>query len=183
MLNRVRIAAAAVGVFAVGAVAVLAGFMPSLPAEATSLNGYTYTLLLCQEYGQAPAWYKVRDQGNHGWRQRDSGWMLVLTRGGAATYLADDSGAYVTELNSDPAVYMRFIVADGNGNPRRADWDSGSYNWDTQGEYVKVGPGWGDDDFLRVTTWEGPAPQRYRYSVTSGGSVRWANMRWCRAGS
>lgn len=109
--------------------------------------------------------------------------MLVLTRGGATTYLADGSGAYVQELNSDPAVYRRFVVADGNGNPRRADWDAGSYNWDAGGEYVKVGPGWGDEDFLLVTTWEGPAPQRYRYSVTSGGSVRWANMRWCRVGS
>ena len=66
MLNRVRIAAAVVGVFAVGVVAVLAGFMPPFPAEATSLNGYTYTLLLCQEYGQAPGWYKVRDQGATG---------------------------------------------------------------------------------------------------------------------
>lgn len=103
------------------------------------MNGYTYTRLICQEYGGQPGWYWVRDQGNHGWQARDSGWMLVLTRGGGISYRVDPNGAYVRAIDDEvyeDGTYHKFLP-DGNGNPRR--WDritaGNIYYWDEGSQY------------------------------------------------
>ena len=56
---------------------------PQAPAaEAQSVqNGYTYTQRVCQEIGQQPRHYQVRDPiPGSDWR-RDGGWAIVLERG------------------------------------------------------------------------------------------------------
>ena len=186
MLNKIVTAAAIAGIFAVGAVAALAGILPPTPAEARSVNGYTYTRLICQEYGGQPGWYWVRDQGNYGWQARNSGWMLVLTRGGGTTYRVDANGAYVRAIDDEvyeDGEYLEFLP-DGNGNPRREERRvTGGYLWWDPGplqEWVKVGSGATDADYVRVTRSLGGSFDRYTRTATGGGSVRWANMRYCR---
>ena len=48
--------------------------------DAAAIGGYTYTELICQEYGQQPKRYQVRDpiEGSD-WRN-DGGWAIVLIR-------------------------------------------------------------------------------------------------------
>ena len=83
----------------------------------------------------------------------------------------------------EDGTYHKFLP-DGNGNPRR--WDritaGNIYYWDegSQYEWVKVGPGVTDDDHVRVTHGLGGTFDRYTRTATGGGSVRWANMRYCR---
>ena len=44
-------------------------------------GGYTYTSRVCQEYGQQPRWYNVRDgQAAYNGGNSDSGWLIVLVR-------------------------------------------------------------------------------------------------------
>ena len=48
--------------------------------DAAAYDGYTYTTLLCQEYGQQPKRYQVRDPiPGSDWRN-DGGWAIVLIR-------------------------------------------------------------------------------------------------------
>lgn len=183
MLNKIVTAAAIAGIFAVGAVAALAGILPPPPAEARSLNGYTYTRLICQEYGGQPGWYWVRDQGNYGWQARDSGWMLVLTRGGGFSYRVDANGAYVRAIDDEvyeDGEYLKWLPHEESGILQRFErlptyWDPGPLQ-----EWVRVGPGWTDYDFVRVTHGLGGTFDRYTRVATGGGSLRWANMQYCR---
>ena len=70
--------------------AVLAGLavaggmiFPVAEAEAQAYGGYTYTQRVCQEYGQQPRYYNVRDgQAAYNGGNSDSGWLIVLQRGG-----------------------------------------------------------------------------------------------------
>ena len=53
--------------------------LPNAPA--TAYDGYTYTEYICQEYGQHPRRYQVRDPiPDSDWRN-DGGWAIVLERG------------------------------------------------------------------------------------------------------
>ena len=53
--------------------------LPNAPAAA--YDGYTYTERICQEYGQQPRRYQVRDPiPGSDWRN-DGGWAIVLERG------------------------------------------------------------------------------------------------------
>ncbi len=70
-------------------IAVLAGLaiaggmiFPGADAEAQAFGGYTYTQRVCQEYGQQPRHYGVRDgQAAYNGGNSDRGWLLVLERG------------------------------------------------------------------------------------------------------
>ena len=74
--------AAVFSVLAGLAVAVGAAF-PGGDAEAQAYGGYTYSQRVCQEYGQQPRWYNVRDgQAAYNGGNSDSGWLIVLQRGG-----------------------------------------------------------------------------------------------------
>ena len=56
---------------------------PGGEAEAQGARGgYTYTSRVCQEYGQQPRWYNVRDgQAAYNGGNSDSGWLIVLEGG------------------------------------------------------------------------------------------------------
>ena len=56
---------------------------PAADASAQGAQGgYTYTARVCQEYGQQPRWYNVRDgQAAYNGGNSDSGWLIVLERG------------------------------------------------------------------------------------------------------
>ena len=72
-----------VAVFSVLAgLAVAAGLaFPGGEAEAQAHGGYTYSQRVCQEYGQQPRYYNVRDgQAAYNGGNSDSGWLLVLVR-------------------------------------------------------------------------------------------------------
>ena len=68
------------------AVAVGMAFPGSPNAEAQgNRSGYTYTRLICQEHGQHPRWYYVRDpMPGSDWRN-DGGWAIIQERGSSST--------------------------------------------------------------------------------------------------
>ena len=166
---------------------------PPHPAKATSLGGYTYTQRVCQEYGKQPRWYNVRDgQAAYNGGNSDSGWLIVLERGSggggaaavAVSYPESSSGSYVKKLNSDPAEYFRF-TPDAQGDPQRIEWNSGPPGYFSQapldGPYVRIGPGWNSDAFVRVTQSLLDPLLRYDRTETplGGGSyIRWAHIEY-----
>ncbi len=169
---------------------------PPPPAKATSQGGYTYTQRLCAEYGQAPRWYYVRDgQAAYNGGNSDSGWLIVLERGGggggsgvavAVSYPESSSGAYVKKLNSDPAEYIRF-TPDAHGNPQRYEWNPGSpgyYGQEADGQFVRIGPGSVQEHtpFVRVIhSILDPFVRYDRIETPPGGGsyIRWAHIEYC----
>ena len=73
---------AVIGALAMLAVAGGLAFPGAPAAEAQSSQaGYTYTQRVCQEYGQHPRYYYVRDPiPGSDWRN-DGGWAIILDRG------------------------------------------------------------------------------------------------------
>ena len=72
---------------------------PGGEAEAQGARGgYTYTSRVCQEYGQQPRWYNVRDgQAAYNGGNSDSGWLIVLEGGSnvfPAQYEFSNAGFY-----------------------------------------------------------------------------------------
>ena len=60
---------------------------PPNAAAQGAFGGYIYTQRVCQEYGQQPRYYGVRDgQAAYNGGNSDSGWLIVLVRG--ATFVA-----------------------------------------------------------------------------------------------
>ena len=73
--------AAVFGILAGLAVAAGLAF-PGGDAAAQGYGGYTYTARVCQEYGQQPRYFNVRDgQAAYNGGNSDSGWLIVLERG------------------------------------------------------------------------------------------------------
>ena len=160
------------------AVAVGAAF-PGGDAEAQAYGGYTYTARVCQEYGQQPRWYNVRDgQAAYNGGNSDSGWLIVLERGVSTTYsyeLAPTDGGYFLWQGN----YIQI-----SGNRWRLNAGN-SFSLDTTGIYVRLygRAGWNAGDPTPNSDF-GLLSARTRYNrttVVSGGSyIRWANMAWCR---
>ncbi len=74
--------AAVFSVLAGLAVAAGLAFSGADAAAQGAQGGYTYTARVCQEYGQQPRWYNVRDgQAAYNGGNSDSGWLIVLERG------------------------------------------------------------------------------------------------------
>ncbi len=75
---------AVIGVLAMLSVAGGLAF-PNNPPNAAAqgaFGGYIYTQRVCQEYGQQPRYYGVRDgQAAYNGGNSDSGWLIVLVRG------------------------------------------------------------------------------------------------------
>ena len=78
-------------------------------AEAqSSRGGYTYTERICQEYGQQPQRYQVRDPiAGSDWRN-DGGWAIILEPGGGSSASVtvtfsriDGGGAWTAGLVND----------------------------------------------------------------------------------
>ena len=149
---------------------------PGGDAAAQGFGGYTYTQRVCQEYGQQPRYFNVRDgQAAYNGGNSDSGWLLVLERGSRVF------DRWVSGWTRDPSPegyrihprnvllpagdYAPFIIDrnfDGSITP--GNLPSGDYGVDTDNN--------GISDAYRTFTpsWRG-----------GGGSyVRWANMAWCR---
>ena len=113
--------------------------------------------------------------------------MLVLTRGGGISYRVDPDGAYVRAIDDEvyeDGKYLKWLPHPQSGLLQRFErltagniyyWDSGP-----QFEWVRVGPGVTDHDYVRVTYGLGGTFDRYTRVATGGGSVRWANMQYCR---
>ena len=179
----------------IGILAVLASaggmlFPPVQDAAAQrSHSGYTYTQRVCQEYGQQPRHYQVRDPiPGSDWR-RDGGWAIILITSG---HTGIRFHPYDVWLASRP-----IIEHQGNGVAKEKIIEFGT----------------GVVGFVRLTTLGVPyiSPQRVvidrnhddqidhadRFEHPQGGLywvekrvagtvhygatyIRWANMQWCR---
>ena len=174
---------AAVIVLAGLAVAVGMAFPDAKAAAQGSHGGYTYTERTCQEYGQAPRRYLVRDPiPGSDWRN-DGGWAIIQEHGSYhLSYSADSRGAYVKEYSQDNTeVYARF-VPDANGNPtllqRHANLGVFTFTQNpTTGEWIRTV----DGNHIRVRSYYvEPNWSRYQRLLTGGIYIRWANLAWCR---
>ena len=150
-----------------------------------SHHGYTYTQRVCQEYGQQPRWYNVRDPiSGSDWRS-DGGWAIVLERGSGITYTFTATGLAAGAIpNIELAAPRRerrriaerssgvtgFITYQANGAP--SGWVVIDRNND--GEIDIAGDrtaGVGSNN------WEF---RQYTSEVYGSRYIRWANMQWCR---
>ena len=191
-------------VFSVLAGLAVAGGMafPGGEAEAQAYGGYTYTQRVCQEYGQQPRWYNVREgQAAYNGGNSDRGWLIVLERGGGI-----DSGAYtfndarsVGGANNASLVLgiARNVITPPHGSVEDPDNPVGSRITATDGTsgFVQNFGRWvvidrndngeldaGDMFFnsglydyeeRRYRQTRAPAPYGAQY-------IRWAHMAWCR---
>ena len=90
--------------------------LPNAPA--TAYDGYTYSERICQEYGQQPRRYQVRDPiAGSDWRN-DGGWAIILERGSNVSppvysfsnpsnegSFSSRQGAFSNGLNSAPTIF------------------------------------------------------------------------------
>ena len=187
----------------------IAGGMALPHAPATAYDGYTYTERICQEYGQQPRYYQVRDPiPGSDWRN-DGGWAIILERGS----------------NVSPPVYSFGALTSGNGigqgpyawealafsNTQNSGINQQFNRWNNalggipSGTYITAQDGragWviGNNDLLIIDRVKDGAItladiflsgpnyywERSRYSIVSAGSnyggqyIRWANLQWCR---
>ena len=152
-----------------------------------SHSGYTYTQRVCQELGQQPRHYYVRDEiDGSDWRN-DGGWAIVLERGFGrpARYVgvsedlvpAGTPGRFGTHIGDG----RRFVP-----NNSATIWylDSPWRTAPLNGRFVKVANNGDDSDYVLGWTDEIPTSARNRYdlipAIVSGQYIRWANMLWCR---
>ena len=180
--------------------AVLAGLavaggmiFPVAEAEAQAYGGYTYTQRVCQEYGQQPRYYNVRDgQAAYNGGNSDSGWLIVLQRGGGipARYVAvsEDIALSGTTLGSGTHIGdgTNFILVEDAQYYRPTPyyplnpWTLNSII----GRFVKVANNGDDSDYVRGLSDDTPPRPRNRYNyipgVPGGQYIRWAHMAWCR---
>ena len=193
-LGKIAVFTVLAGLAAAGGLA-----FPAADAAAQGAQGgYTYTARVCQEYGQQPRWYNVRDgQAAYNGGNSDSGWLLVLISSantrtihhfawygwqnavGAFFHVDDPSigvaPRYYTNVHTGVSGFQRYLRG-----ANRFDTSSNNFVLDYNNDGV----------FNFADAHDHPAPgiqQYYRIGVhwTSqehyGGSyVRWAHMAWCR---
>ena len=157
---------------------------PPNAAAQSAFGGYTYTQRVCQEYGQQPRYYGVRDgQAAYNGGNSDSGWLIVLQRGGGTPERWVGVSADLVPAGTTP----RFGTHYGDGTDFILQSSATYYLRDPwrvsgTGDYVKIRDNGDDSDYLLVI---GPGNQaRNNYdripAVPGGQFVRWANMMWCR---
>ena len=170
----------------IAVIAVLAGLavaggmiFPTADAAAQGAQGgYTYSQRVCQEYGQQPRWYNVRDgQAAYNGGNSDRGWLIVLERGSSTAYrfVSDANGIYAG-YGDNIRRYHRWVYYAPDG--------VGGYTQSVIGGYVrlvKVSPG-DEWEYVEIVSAVGVALNRYsRVGYPVGGQyVRWAHMMWCR---
>ena len=147
-----------------------------------SFGGYNYTERICQEYGQHPRRYWVRDPiAGSDWRN-DGGWAIVQEHGPYILigWSVNANGAWVRDHYT--GVYGRSLVADANGAPQLYIRNVGGWYApdDAWGLYAKTGPGPGDGNYLRVRVSFNDPYNRYHRHVSGGAYIRWVYMAWCR---
>ena len=167
---------------------------PGAPdAEAQgSHGGYTYTQRICQEYGQQPRWYGVREaMTGSDWRS-DGGWAIVLERGsGISTTITFSQGSNpersMEQFNNVPYTAGAPLVDNSGGvwhghqglNVHGSNLYDGRLlvlDADKNGILTAADAVYGaaNDKLYLLFYARGP-------EVAYGGSyIRWANMAWCR---
>ena len=182
---------------------------PNTPPNAAAqgaLGGYTYTQRICQEYGQQPRYYGVRDgQAAYNGGNSDSGWLIVLVRGstfvpGEYTFnsITDNGGwgsitnalndarnqitpPHVSVVDPNAPVGSRITATDGTSgfvtnNGRRVVIDRNNNGVLDTGDLTITGSG---NSALHYFS-------RGRYQEITAPSnygtqyVRWAHIAWCR---
>ena len=158
-------------------------------------GGYIYTSRVCQEYGQQPRWYNVRDgQAAYNGGNSDSGWLIVLEHGSHISYTIT-LGTYTSSAPTvdDPAngVAPRRVTDISTGVSAFIRYDRGAQRFlpPTGGSQNAVLDGNDDGVFNSadlVPNQYNPAYYHYRtafYESPQGygtSYVRWAHMAWCR---
>ena len=187
--------------------AVAAGLaLPNNPPNAAAqgaFGGYTYTQRVCQEYGQQPRYYGVRDgQAAYNGGNSDSGWLIVLVRGSTfvpaeytfanragtggwgslANALADARNNYLTPPHqgvADPnaPVGSRITATDGTSgfvtNNGRRAVIDRNNNGELDAGDIYLSSGLYNFDRVRYTEVRAPSNYGAQY-------IRWAHMAWCR---
>ena len=176
---------AAIGVIAALSIAGGTLFPQAQTAAAQGVHsGYTYTQRVCQELGQQPRHYQVRDPiAGSDWRS-DGGWAIVLERGfGRPARYVPASEDIVA-----PGVTPSFGTHIGDGTRFvRNHWSTAWYlpsPWrtDQAGRFVKLYNNGDDSDYVRAWSDDSRARNRYNQipAIVSGQYIRWANVLWCR---
>ena len=178
-------------------------------ADATAQRahgGYTYTQRVCQEYGQQPRHYNVRDgQAAYNGGNSDSGWLIVLIRSAGARertgyrFTTGDNTNAWTGYTSIPLIS---VPAHGVDETIIIDHHDGrnAFNiYQADGTLVTSGSGWEvviDQDRNGVIDTADRVPYplnpslwiymgRYAFNSTyyeeyGATYIRWAHMMWCR---
>ena len=169
--------------------------LPNAPAAA--YDGYIYTELICQEYGQQPRYYQVRNPiPGSDWRN-DGGWAIVLERsahfqeteyaignvsaqggsGNSGSALQSANGEFGgTQTNFD---FPRRYLIKGNNY-----WGfvTGFGRWvvidrNRDGLLTRADIFWGGSaHHYSMGVWR-VDQEAYNYGTSW---IRWANMLWCR---
>ena len=169
-------------------------------AEAqSSRNGYTYTLRICQELGQQPRRYNVRDPiPGSDWRS-DGGWAIVLVRGTSIrdTRIATFNTNYIVPnyryTTNRWALDTGRSITDRSGGVFNGLTGLVQINVRNNGQRVETNVIWVDHNrdgrIDNADLARGPQNNQYeRLLFTETGSIgliacqyiRWANMLWCR---
>ena len=202
---------AVIGVLAITAVAVGMAFPGAPAAEAqSSQGGYTYTQRVCQEWGQHPRHYLVRDPiPGSDWRN-DGGWAIILDRGSSlsrttTTFIPGNTpGQSLSDFNN---FYTTGTALEDNSRGTRSKQNVAPPNWVQLANYeqgtwdgyqglVLIGTSLDlvaidvdrDGNIDAQDAVFGPSNNqvwRLWYGTTEeivGGStyVRWADLAWCR---
>ena len=155
-------------------------------AAAQGYGGYTYTSRVCQEYGQQPRYYNVRDgQAAYNGGNSDSGWLLVLERGagtltvfsqrtfigGAAPLIevATPRREKIRLTDSSGLTGFAIYIADGS-RPGNLVIDQNNDGEITVAGDRTAGPTGDAFEYY----------QRYTSQAYGGSYVRWAHIAWCR---
>ena len=152
-----------------------------------SHGGYTYTQRVCQEYGQQPRWYQVRDEmAGNDWRS-DGGWAIVLVTSsrvgytfGAPRFDVSLTLPFAIELTT-PVRREQRRITDRNGV---AGFIAYHNDGSLAGQVIIDRDNDGDIDINGDRTggfgnalWE---IRTYTAEVYGVRYIRWANMQWCR---
>ena len=156
------------------------------------LDGYAYTERVCQELGQQPRHYNVRDEmAGSDWRS-DGGWAIVLVRSAvyASGYTFGSVASYATTMPTVEAVALGIgktpITESNTGRTGFQELDAAGRPYQQWVVIDRDGNGAIDNaDRLQRPVppndlvWE---KRRWSTWVNNYGAIyiRWANMLWCR---
>ncbi len=194
-LGKIAVFSILAGLVAAGGLAFPGGDAAAQGAQ----GGYTYTQRVCQEYGQQPRHYGVRDgQAAYNGGNSDSGWLLVLISGAnTRTIHHFNAGgwhnAYGAQMHvDDPAdgIAARHYVNIHTGESffHRLNRDTNQF-YDYGNYMILDYNGDGVFSFADAHDHPGiPGTQQYYRTGTywtsqehyGGSYVRWAHMAWCR---
>ena len=150
-----------------------------------SHSGYSYSQRVCQEYGQQPRWYNVRNPiPGSDWRN-NGGWAIILVGSSGTRIVFGEPSFYSgslpapVELASPRREKVQimgsngitgFITYNGDGTPNTQLVIDRNNDGDIDVGDRTGGPANNQWEFRRYTT--------ERYGATY---IRWANMQWCRS--